>query len=111
MPRHLTIACDHCGFRQLKRDTECEACGRMTRRERNRWIAKAVQLGVILLVGAFMSAETGARALFRRLLTVKATYSYCFRPELHSDHPDPCFSVAPTDGARLTQTRPNCARI
>lgn len=57
MPRRRTIACDHCGFLQLKRDTECEACGRMTRRERNRWIAKAVQLGVILLVGAFMYAK------------------------------------------------------
>jgi hypothetical protein len=57
MPRRRTIACDHCGFLQLKRDTECEACGRMTRRERHRWIAKAVQLGVILLVGAFMYAK------------------------------------------------------
>lgn len=45
------------GKLQLKRDTECEACGRITRRERNRWIAKLVQLGVILLVGAFMYAK------------------------------------------------------
>lgn len=57
MPRRRAIACDHCGFLQLKRDTECEACGRMTHRERNRWIAKVVQLGVILLVGAFMYAK------------------------------------------------------
>lgn len=57
MPRHRTIACDHCGYLQLKGDTECEACGRMTRRERKLWIAKAVQLGVILLVGAFMYAK------------------------------------------------------
>ncbi len=54
MPRGRTIACGHCGSLQLKRDSECEACGRMTRRERNRRIAKAVQLGVILLVGVFM---------------------------------------------------------
>lgn len=54
MPRHRTIACDYCGFLQLKRATECEACGRMARRERMLWIAKAVQIGVFLLVGVFM---------------------------------------------------------
>lgn len=53
MPRHRTIACDHCGYLQLKRDTECDQCGRMTRRERSRWIAKGIQLGVILLVGVY----------------------------------------------------------
>lgn len=57
MPRRRSIACDHCGFLQLKRDTECEACGRMTRRERTRWIVKAVQLGTIVLVGVFMYAK------------------------------------------------------
>ena len=57
MPRRRTIACDYCGFLQLKRDTECEACGRMTRRERRLWIAKAVQIGVILLVGFIMYAK------------------------------------------------------
>ena len=57
MPRHRTIACDHCGYLQLKRDTECDQCGRMTRRERNLWIAKAVQIGMILLVGVFMYAR------------------------------------------------------
>ena len=57
MPRRRTIACDYCGFLQLKRDTECEACGRMTRRERNLWIAKAVQIGVIVLVGAVLLAK------------------------------------------------------
>jgi len=57
MPRRRTIACDHCGYLQLKRDTECDACGRMTRRERHRWIAKAVQLGVILVVGAVFLAK------------------------------------------------------
>jgi hypothetical protein len=54
MPRRRTIACDHCGFLQLERDTECKTCGRMTRRERNLWIAKTVQIGVIVLVGVFM---------------------------------------------------------
>ncbi len=38
----------------LKRDTECEACGRMTRRERRLWIAKALQIGLVLLVVAFV---------------------------------------------------------
>lgn len=57
MPRHRTIACDHCGQLQLKCDTECERCGRMTRRERNLWIAKTVQIGVIVLVGVFMYAK------------------------------------------------------
>lgn len=57
MPRYRTISCDHCGHMLLKRDTECEACGRMTRRERHLWVAKAVQLGVILLVAAFVYAN------------------------------------------------------
>jgi hypothetical protein len=57
MPRYRTIACDHCGYMQLKRDTECDQCGRMTRRERNRWIAKGVQLGVMLLAFAFIYAK------------------------------------------------------
>jgi hypothetical protein len=54
MPRYRTISCDHCGYMQLKHDTECDQCGRMTRRERNRWIAKALQIGVVLIVGAVM---------------------------------------------------------
>ena len=54
MPRRRTIACDHCGHMLLKRDTECEACGRMTRRERRLWIAKALQIGLVLLVVAFV---------------------------------------------------------
>lgn len=54
MPRYRTIACDHCGHMLLKRDTECEACGRMTRRERNLWLAKAVQIGVVLVAFAFI---------------------------------------------------------
>lgn len=57
MPRYRTIACDHCGYLQLKRDTQCDGCGRLTRRERNRWIAKAAQVGVVLLVGVFMYAK------------------------------------------------------
>lgn len=54
MPRYRTIACDHCGHLVRKRDTECEVCGRMTRRERNLWIAKGVQIGLVLIVGATM---------------------------------------------------------
>lgn len=54
MPRYRTIACDYCGHLLLKRDTECEACGRMTRRERKLWVARAAQVGFILIIGAFM---------------------------------------------------------
>lgn len=47
MPRRRTIACNYCGYLQLKRDTECDQCGRMTSRERNLWIARGVKLAVI----------------------------------------------------------------
>ena len=57
MPRYRTIACDHCGHLLLKRDAECEVCGRMTRREWNRWIARAIQLGVMLVGFAFVYAK------------------------------------------------------
>jgi len=57
VPRRRTIACDHCGHLQLKRDTECDVCGRITRRERSRWIAKAIQIGVVLVVAAAMYAK------------------------------------------------------
>ena len=53
MPRRRTIACDHCGYLQLKRDKECDQCGRLTRRERNLWLAKAIQLVLILAVGLY----------------------------------------------------------
>ncbi|MBS0216385.1 MAG: hypothetical protein JSR50_11610 [Proteobacteria bacterium] len=53
MPRRRTIACDHCGYLQLKRDTECDHCGRLTRRERNRWIAKGIELAIIAVVGIY----------------------------------------------------------
>lgn len=53
MPRRRTIACDHCGYLQLKRDTECDQCGRMTRRERNLWIAKGIQFAVIGLAALY----------------------------------------------------------
>lgn len=53
MPRRRTIACDHCGYLQLKRDTECDKCGRMTRRERRRWIAKGIQLAIMVVVGLY----------------------------------------------------------
>lgn len=51
MPRRCTIACDHCGYLQLRRDTDFDQCGRLTRRERNLWIAKAIQIAIILVVG------------------------------------------------------------
>lgn len=54
MPSYRTIACDLCGHLLLKRDTECEVCGRMTRRERNLWTAKAIQIGVVLVAFAFI---------------------------------------------------------
>lgn len=54
MPRYRTIACDHCGHMLLKRDTDCEVCGHMTRRERNLWVAKAAQIGIVLVVFAFI---------------------------------------------------------
>jgi len=57
MPRRRTIACDHCGYLQLKRDTECDTCGRITRRERDRRIAKCIQIGVVLAAGALMYAK------------------------------------------------------
>ncbi|MEG3192492.1 hypothetical protein [Lysobacter sp. D1-1-M9] len=63
MPSRRTVACDHCGYSQLKRDTECDACGRMTRRERNRWIAKAIQIGMVLVVGVAMYARIKGLAL------------------------------------------------
>jgi hypothetical protein len=53
MPRYRTIACEHCGYLQLKRDTECDTCGRMTRRERSRWIAKGIQLAIMVAVGLY----------------------------------------------------------
>ncbi|SUZ28418.1 hypothetical protein CPBF424_22340 [Xanthomonas euroxanthea] len=53
MPRRRTIACDHCGYLQLKRDTECDQCGHLTRRERDLWLAKAIQIVIILVVGLY----------------------------------------------------------
>lgn len=54
MPRRRTIACAHCGYLQLKRDVICDQCGRMTRRERNRWIAKAVGVLAVLIGAGFV---------------------------------------------------------
>lgn len=56
MPRYRTISCHHCGYMQLKRDAECEKCGRMTPRERDRWTAKGIQLlvmGAVILYGYY----------------------------------------------------------
>lgn len=63
MPRRRTIACNHCGYLQLKRATECEGCGRMTRRERVRWIARAIQIGTLLIVAAFVYSRISGLAL------------------------------------------------
>lgn len=54
MPRQRTIACDHCGVLQLKRDIECESCHRLTRRGRRRLVAWSLQFGAILVVGLIL---------------------------------------------------------
>ena len=51
MPRYRTISCHHCGFMQLKRDTECERCGRLTKRGRRQLVLWSVNLAVVLTVG------------------------------------------------------------
>lgn len=51
MPRYRTISCHHCGFMQLKRDIECEGCGRLTRRGRRQLVLWSLNLGVVLVVG------------------------------------------------------------
>jgi uncharacterized paraquat-inducible protein A len=57
MPRYRTISCSHCGYLQLKRDTECERCGRMTARARNRMIAWLVRVGLVVVVGLVLMAK------------------------------------------------------
>ena len=52
MPRRRTISCPHCGYLQLKRDTECDRCGRLTAREKNRLVATAIYVGVVLAIVA-----------------------------------------------------------
>lgn len=54
MPRYRAIACDHCGHLLLRRDAFCDICGHMTRRERMRWLARALRLGVSLGALAFL---------------------------------------------------------
>lgn len=54
MPRRRTIACDHCGYLQLKRDTHCDQCGRMTRRERTNVYWIALSISIVLTVVAFV---------------------------------------------------------
>ena len=53
MPRRRTIACDHCGYLQLKRDMECDQCGRITRREQALWIAKGIRLAIFAIVAVY----------------------------------------------------------
>lgn len=54
MPRRRTIACDHCGYLQLKRNTHCDQCGRMTRRERTNVYWIALSISIVLTVVAFV---------------------------------------------------------
>jgi len=54
MPRYRTIACDHCGHMLLKRHSECEACGCMTRRGKRLFVAKAIQIGIFLVASAWV---------------------------------------------------------
>ena len=70
MPRRRTIACDHCGHMLLKRDNECEVCGRITSRELILGIAKVVQIGVALIVFAFMYFKVKRLSPISALLTV-----------------------------------------
>lgn len=53
MVRRRTITYLHCEQLQLKRDTECDHCGRITRRERNLWIARGIVLTVIGLIALY----------------------------------------------------------
>lgn len=56
MPRYRTISCAHCGFMQLKRDTVCERCGRLTARQARAqafWIAKVI-LGIVAVAGFYL---------------------------------------------------------
>lgn len=57
MPRRRTISCENCGHMLLKRDTVCEMCGAMTRRERARWIANTVGFGLIVILGIVVYAK------------------------------------------------------
>lgn len=57
MPRYRTISCDYCGFMQLKRDRECERCGRMTRRERRRWAARSIPIAFALILALVLYAK------------------------------------------------------
>jgi uncharacterized paraquat-inducible protein A len=50
MPRYRTIACDHCGFLQLKRDKFCDRCGRLTARERRSQLVYWFGLAIVAVV-------------------------------------------------------------
>ena len=51
------ISCDRCGYMQLKRDAECDACGRMTKRERRLWIARGVVSVWAVIVGVVVFGQ------------------------------------------------------
>lgn len=52
MPRSRTISCENCGYMQLKRDTECDRCGRMTKRAKTRMTLNAVYFAVMVVIVA-----------------------------------------------------------
>ena len=49
MPRYRTISCNHCGFMQLKKDTVCERCGKMTARAKSRLTMWVIQMALMAL--------------------------------------------------------------
>ena len=62
MPRRRTIALTS-GHLQLKLDMECDQCGSMTYRERNRWIARGTQLTIVAAVGSYGGFKTKGAGL------------------------------------------------
>ena len=52
MPRYRTISCQHCGFMQLKRDTTCDGCGRLTARAGRKLVAGFVYICALLVICA-----------------------------------------------------------
>jgi hypothetical protein len=57
MPRYRTISCAHCGFMQLKRDQTCDGCGRLTAREKRKWVAGLIYVGASIAIGLVFYAR------------------------------------------------------
>lgn len=51
MPRHRTIVCRYCGFLQLKRDTYCDQCGKLTAQATRKMAASIIGAGITIAVG------------------------------------------------------------